>query len=139
MRSRIFFFTGEHSLAYGPTQFKDIKHLPHNLGASALKFFANDGSTVCSKGVELVAKQIDHVCNVPVVTTNISVRDEVRSGGLKSPCPNISFHCLHVNKVVFARILPDFLPEYGYLKNSRGAIAPLSPMGPYAYDDQYIL
>ena len=27
----------------------------------------------------------------------------------------------------FARILPDFLPEYGYYKNSRGAAAPQPP------------
>ena len=35
----------------------------------------------------------------------------------------------------FARILPDFLPEYGYFENSRGAAAPPPPPpASYAYD-----
>ena len=31
--------------------------------------------------------------------------------------------------MVFARILPDFLPEYGYFKNSRGGGGGLQPGG----------
>ena len=43
-------------------------------------------------------------------------------GGAGVSCPNIFSHCLHENLVGFARILPDFLPENGYLKNYTGAV-----------------
>ena len=61
----------------------------------------------------------------------ISVRDEFRSGGLKSlalifssiACTQIKWFC--------PNIIPAFLPENGYLINSRGAAAPPQPHGPY--------
>ena len=61
----------------------------------------------------------------------IGIRDEFRSGGLKS-LARIFFPLIARKSSGFARILPDFfLPENGYLKNSRGAAAPfpISPMG----------
>ena len=39
----------------------------------------------------------------------------------------VSIACMKING--FARILPVFLPKNCYLKNSRGAAAPLSSMG----------
>ena len=63
----------------------------------------------------------------------ISVRDKFRSGGLKS-LARIFFPLLALKSSGFARILPDFLPENGYLNNCGKAAAPLSPMGRiYAY------
>ena len=56
----------------------------------------------------------------------ISVRDEFRSGGLKSLArifPSIA--CMKIKW--FVRILPDLLPENGYLKNSRGLQPPSAP------------
>ena len=70
----------------------------------------------------------------------ISVRDEFRSGGLKS-LARIFFQLLARKSSGFARILPDlfFLPENGYLKNSRGAgCSPPQPHGPYAYGTNYL-
>ena len=59
----------------------------------------------------------------------ISVQDKFRSGGLKS-LARIFFPLLARKSSGFARILLFFLfPENGYLNNSRGAAAPLSPMG----------
>ena len=49
----------------------------------------------------------------------IGVRDEFRSGVLKS-LARIFFPLLAQKLSGFARILPDFLPENGYLKNSGG-------------------
>ena len=50
-------------------------------------------------------------------------------GGGWSLLPKYFFHCLHENQVVLPEYYLIFLPENGYLKNSRGARAPLSPMG----------
>ena len=67
---------------------------------------------------------------------NISVRDEFRkfrSGGLKSLARIFSSIRLAWKSSGFARILPDFLPKNGYLKNSRGGgglpAAQFSPVG----------
>ena len=49
-------------------------------------------------------------------------------GGAEVSCANIFFHCLHETQVVLPEYYLNFLPENGYLKNSRGAAAPLSPM-----------
>ena len=65
---------------------------------------------------------------------HIGVRDEFRSGGLKS-LARIFFPLLAQKSGGFARILPEFLPENGYLKNYRGG-SPPQPHGihgPYAY------
>ena len=59
----------------------------------------------------------------------ISVRDEfsLGGGGAKVYCLNIfSIACRQISSG-FARILPDFLPEKGYLKNYRRAAAPSAP------------
>ena len=54
---------------------------------------------------------------------------QVSFRGAEVSCPNIFFPLLARKSSGFAQILPDFLPEYCYLKNSRGAAAPFSPMG----------
>ena len=70
--------------------------------------------------------------------TIISVPDEFHfrgGGGGWSLLPEYFSQCLHENQVHgFARILQDFffaffffVPENGYLKNSRGAASPLAP------------
>ena len=53
----------------------------------------------------------------------IGVRDQFRLGGLRSVA-RIFSPLLARKSSGFARILPDFLPEYGYFENSRGAAAP---------------
>ena len=73
-----------------------------------------------------------------LITLNaaIGVRDEFRSGVLKSPA-RIFPPLLAWISSGFARILPAFLPENGYLNNSRGAAVPPpppQPHGPYAYE-----
>ena len=57
----------------------------------------------------------------------IGVRDEFCSEGLKA-LARIFFPLLARISSGFARILCDLLPKNGYLKNSRGAAALLSPM-----------
>ena len=49
----------------------------------------------------------------------IGVRDQFRLGGLRSVA-RIFSPLLARKSSGFARILPDFLPEYGYFENSRG-------------------
>ena len=49
----------------------------------------------------------------------IGVRDQFRLGGLRSVA-RIFSPLLARKSSGFARILPDFLPEYGYFQNSRG-------------------
>ena len=43
------------------------------------------------------------------------------------------FHCLYENQVVLPEYYQIFLPENGYLKNSRGGGGAAAPNGPYAY------
>ena len=62
------------------------------------------------------------------------VRDEFRSGGLKSLARMFFVHYLHVNQGVLPEYYLIFCPENGCFKNSRGAAAPLNPNGPYAYE-----
>ena len=60
----------------------------------------------------------------------ISLWDEFRSGGGGggwSLLPEYLFPLLARKSSGFARILPDFLPENGYLKNSRGGGGGLQP------------
>ena len=56
----------------------------------------------------------------------IGVRDEFCSRGLKSGA-RIFFPLLARKSSGFARILPDVLPENGYLNNSRGLLPPSAP------------
>ena len=67
------------------------------------------------------------VCNF--AWTGIGVRDQFRLGGLSSVA-RIFSPLLARKSSGFARILPDFLPEYGYLKNSRGGGGCQSPPPP---------
>ena len=71
--------------------------------------------------------------------TCIGVRDQFRLGGLRSVA-RIFSPLLARKSSGFARILPDFLPEYGYFENSRGggAAAPQPPAS-YAYAYMCIL
>ena len=64
-----------------------------------------------------------------VETGHIGVRDQFRLGGLRSVA-RIFSPLLARKSSGFARILPDFLPEYGYFENSRGAAAPPPPPPP---------
>ena len=67
---------------------------------------------------------------------SMGVRDQFRLGGLRSVA-RIFSPLLARKSSGFAHILHDFLflPEYGYLKNSRGAAAPPpQPPASYAYD-----
>ena len=63
------------------------------------------------------------------ISLSIGVRDQFRLGGLRSVA-RIFSPLLARKSSGFARILPDFLPEYGYFDNSRGAAAPPTPPPP---------
>ena len=77
----------------------------------------------------------ESLCYPP--TVDIGVRVQFRLGGLRSVA-RIFSPLLARKSSGFARILPDFLPEYGYFQNSRGGCSPPSPPPPppgsYAYD-----
>ena len=66
---------------------------------------------------------------------HIGVRDQFRLGGLRSVARIVS-PLLARKSNGFAQILHAFLPENGYLKNSREAADPQPPPPPasYAYD-----
>ena len=59
----------------------------------------------------------------------VGVRDQFHLGGLRSVA-RIFSPLLARKSSGFAQILHVFLPEYGYLKNSRGAAAPPPPPSP---------
>ena len=56
--------------------------------------------------------------------SGIGIRDEFRSGGLKSLA---RIYCLHEYQVVLPEYYLICLPENGYLKNSTGTAAPSAP------------
>ena len=87
-------------------------------------------------------KMFAHVGSIDVGSMHIGVRDQFRLGGLRSVA-RIFYPLLARKSSGFARILHDFLPEYGYLKNSMGGCSPPSPPPPppasYAYEYASIL
>ena len=63
----------------------------------------------------------------------MGVQNQFRLRGLRSVA-RIFFPLLARKSSGFARIVHDLLPEYGYLKNSRGLQPPPPPSASYTYD-----
>ena len=71
-------------------------------------------------------KMIQYLSTYRHIPPTIGVRDQFRLGGLRSVA-RIFSPLLARKSSSFARILPDFLPEYGYFETFRGGWAPPPP------------